>query len=439
MFQRLEFSVIFLVCVVLCGCGTRNVDEVTSADSKSADSSVTGAGSVTQDDAAAAAAAADRLSEWVTSDDEAGQKDALVPAAGEETDAAIAGDEGDLEQGPSFDEYLSRLDDLVGGGDFSAAVEVAEEAYAKLNDDPRATQLLVSLSVLMVQQGDTDGALDVLEKLRETSDNQHIAPLLFQIYHLKSRNATDDVTALEYIQKSTEILRMLDLDQPRIADVFYSEAVLLGKNQQGEQAVAVLREAFERGYAEITKAEEEEAFAGNEAAVKLLQEFSVPIRERLREEARSQIADSETFPFGFELTAVDGETIISTEELKGKVVIVDFWGTWCPPCREEIPHFLKLKENYGADLEIVGVNFEHGGTEEEKKALVNEFIAANGVTYPCVLAEESVQEQVPKIEGFPTTIFMDKDGTVRLKVVGYHSYDKLEAIVRELMGDEPAA
>lgn len=448
MSQRFELFLVFVVCVVLCGCGTQNGEAVGTADSNPSVSDP-----VPPDDTAATT---DRLSEWVatTDDSEIVTQDVntATPQAREGTDATIVSDDSDLDgdlgsdldsdldgdvEVNRFDDYFTRINDLVGGGDLAAAVEVAQEAYTELEDDPRATQLLISLSVHMVQKGDTDGALGVLEKLQETSDSQYIPPLLIQIYHLKSRKAADDATALAYIQKSTEILRGLDLDQPGIADIFFQEAILLGKNQQGEQALAPLREAFEKGYAEISEAEE--AFADNEAALKLVQEFAAPIRLQLREEARTQIADSETFPFGFESTAVDDETIISTEELKGKVVIVDLWGTWCPPCREEIPHFVKLQENYGDDLAIVGVNFENGETEEEKKALVNEFIAANGVTYPCVLATDSLEQQVPNIEGFPTTIFMDKEGKVRLKIVGLHSYDKLDAIVRELIGDEPAA
>ena len=452
MSQRLELFVIFLVCVVLCGCGTRSGEEISSADSNPVDTS--------QASQVDAAASADRLSEWVTSDDvaqpdwdksapqaaesspwdtgdDATSQDLDAPASqpSDSTDSAI--DSGDLNQGPSIEDYHARVKTLVDGGDLPAAVELAREAYTELSDNPQAVQLLINLSVLMVQNRNVDGALEVLETLQETSDSQAISPLLFQLYYLKSQRSADDVAALGYIQKSTEILRDLNVEQPGIANVFFEEAILLGKNQQDELAVASLRDAFEKGFGEISAAEE--AFADNEAALKLIQELALPIRERLREEARAQMADAESFPFGFELPAVDGETTVSTEELKGKVVIVDLWGTWCPPCRKEIPHFVKLMENYGDDLAIVGVNFENGQTEEEKRALVNGFIAENGVTYPCVLVTESLEAQVPNIEGYPTTIFIGKDGKVRLKVVGYHSYDKLDAIIRELMSEEPAA
>ncbi len=433
MSKCLELSVIFLTCVVLCGCGSKSVEEASSPDATPAAS----------DDAQVPP---DRISEWVADDDTAGQTVAEQPAPlgsnpasadGTEDDLGGIG-ENDLDQGPSFDDYLSRIDELVGGGDLAGAVKLAQEAYTTLGDDPRTTQVLIGLSVQMVQSRDLDGALAVLEKLQETSDSEYIPILLFQIYQRKSQQATDDATALAFIQKSTGILRDLGLDQPQVADVFFQEAVLLGRSQQAEQAAAVLREAFEKGFSELSKAEEEEAFAGNEAALQIVQEFATAIRARLREEARTEIADGESFPFGFELTSVAGETV-STEKLKGKVVIVDLWGTWCPPCRQEIPHFVRLLENFGDDLAIIGVNFENAETEEEKATLVNEFVTANGVTYPCVLATDSLEAQVPDIEGFPTTIFIGKDGKVRLKVVGYHPYDKLDAIVRELLDGEPAA
>ena len=84
------------------------------------------------------------------------------------------------------------------------------------------------------------------------------------------------------------------------------------------------------------------------------------IAERLVKEAQEVLASGETFPFDFTLTDFSGQNI-SLTGFQGKVLIVDIWGTWCPPCRAEIPSFVKLQTEYGPQgLQIVGLNYEHG-------------------------------------------------------------------------------
>ena len=131
---------------------------------------------------------------------------------------------------------------------------------------------------------------------------------------------------------------------------------------------------------------------------------------------------------------LDGEPI-SLADYQGKVLIVDFWGTWCPPCLREIPHFVKLHAAYkDQGLEIVGVNYERGdpdGFAEKIKSAIQQ----RGITYSCAIGDRPTREQVPNLNAFPTTLFIDPSGTVRLKVVGYHDYEFLETIVKELLSE----
>lgn len=118
------------------------------------------------------------------------------------------------------------------------------------------------------------------------------------------------------------------------------------------------------------------------------------------------------------------------------MLIVDFWGTWCPPCRKEIPHFVELKSKYGKDgLEIVGLNYE--GDAATAKETIKKFAAENKMNYRCAVGDEATQKKVPNLQGYPTTLFIDRTGKVRLKVVGYHPMAELEAIVSLLLA-EPA-
>ncbi len=140
--------------------------------------------------------------------------------------------------------------------------------------------------------------------------------------------------------------------------------------------------------------------------------------------------------FDFDLVTVDGEKI-AKKDFIGKVLIVDVWGTWCGPCRMGIPHFVALKKKYEKDgLRIVGINKERTRTEEAAKRLVKQFMKQYNMNYPCALATNEVLQSIPDLTGFPTTLFIGRDGRVRKKVVGYHSQQKLEAIIKPLLAEK---
>lgn len=147
-------------------------------------------------------------------------------------------------------------------------------------------------------------------------------------------------------------------------------------------------------------------------------------------------ARSGLFPFTFTLPDLDGE-LVSLKSQKGKVVIVDFWGTWCPPCRAEVPHFVRLQKRYGRDgLQIIGINYEKNTSNPIPG--IKTFARDFGINYPCVIGNVATRTQVPGFRGYPTTLFVDRRGNVRKKVVGQASYSSLEAIVKPLLA-EPAA
>jgi thiol-disulfide isomerase/thioredoxin len=140
------------------------------------------------------------------------------------------------------------------------------------------------------------------------------------------------------------------------------------------------------------------------------------------------------FPFTFSLTDIDGKKL-DLKTLQGSVVIVDLWGTWCPPCRKEIPNFVRLKAKYGRDgLEIVGVNFERTAKSRgEAIRLVKKTHSQLKMNYRCVIGTDEIEQQVPDLRGFPTTLILDRQGEVRVKLVGYRSYEDLEEIVKPLL------
>lgn len=140
------------------------------------------------------------------------------------------------------------------------------------------------------------------------------------------------------------------------------------------------------------------------------------------------------FPFEFTVKDLTGKTV-SSESLKGKVVIVDFWGTWCPPCRQEIPHFVALHQKYKSQgLEIVGLTFERTSGDAAVNGVLN-FMRSARISYPCALVGPDMLKQVPDFEGFPTTLFLDREGRVRARETGYRPYEKLEEVVTTLLAE----
>jgi thiol-disulfide isomerase/thioredoxin len=156
------------------------------------------------------------------------------------------------------------------------------------------------------------------------------------------------------------------------------------------------------------------------------------------DEVAHLLATNTPFPLDFDLEDVAGNRL-SKADLAGKVLIVDLWGTWCGPCRMEIPHFVALSRKYqDQGLAVVGLNSEQTRDKTRAAGLVREFCKSEGVNYPCAVVTDEVLDQVPELRGFPTTLFIDRTGQVRLKVVGLHDISFLQAAVEALLQEQPA-
>jgi thiol-disulfide isomerase/thioredoxin len=128
---------------------------------------------------------------------------------------------------------------------------------------------------------------------------------------------------------------------------------------------------------------------------------------------------------------------VKLADFAGKVVVMDFWGTWCPPCREELPKFqelyVKYKDNPG--VAFLSMNWERPGEPAARIKLVTDFMAANNYTFPVVLDHDRVAIEAYKIPGFPTVFMIDGTGTIRYRNVGYdHGVEQiLEAQLQSLL------
>ncbi|MFP5501938.1 MAG: TlpA disulfide reductase family protein [Candidatus Sericytochromatia bacterium] len=130
----------------------------------------------------------------------------------------------------------------------------------------------------------------------------------------------------------------------------------------------------------------------------------------------------------FNLTSIEGKKF-SLADFKGKVVILDFWATWCPPCREEIPDFIALQKQYRSQgLEIVGVSVDREGPSVVKK-----FGEEYGINYTSLMADDKVTAAYGGIRGLPTTFVIDRQGNIIKKYVGAQPKATFEKDVKALL------
>ena len=130
----------------------------------------------------------------------------------------------------------------------------------------------------------------------------------------------------------------------------------------------------------------------------------------------------------FLVTDVDGKSV-STVQLRGKIIIVNFWATWCPPCRAEIPELIALQNKYKDQLEIIGVSMDDDASPAQVKA----FAAKAGINYPIVMGAE-IAKEYGGVPALPTSFVVNKDGGIVQKHVGMLQPEEIETEVRALLG-----
>ena len=132
----------------------------------------------------------------------------------------------------------------------------------------------------------------------------------------------------------------------------------------------------------------------------------------------------------FTLNKINGGEL-QLSSLRGKAVILDFWDTWCPPCRKALPHLQELSETYSDDLVVVGVAMGREGLGK-----VRSFTQAQGLTFEMVLFNNDMNliKDFGGIQSIPTTFLIDQDGVVREKWVGAFDKAEYERAVKAVIG-----
>ncbi len=130
----------------------------------------------------------------------------------------------------------------------------------------------------------------------------------------------------------------------------------------------------------------------------------------------------------FTLQDLHGQTV-SPAQLRGKVILLNFWATWCGPCRAEIPDLIQLQAKYAGRLQIIGLSVDEGPAEAVKR-----FAQRVRINYPIAFASPELQAKFGGILGLPTLFLLDTNGGIVQKHIGLRNPDLYETEVRALLG-----
>jgi peroxiredoxin len=135
----------------------------------------------------------------------------------------------------------------------------------------------------------------------------------------------------------------------------------------------------------------------------------------------------------FSLDTLDGKTM-RLSDLRGKAVLLNFWATWCGPCKIEMPWFVDLQNQYGSQgLQIVGVAMDDGSKEDIAK-----FAKDMGVNYPILIGKESVGDQYGGVPALPESFLITRDGKIVDKIIGLRGKSEIEDSIKKALENRSA-
>ncbi len=313
------------------------------------------------------------------------------------------------------------------------------EGQSQLTDEQKRIQGMFLQAQKDFQAGQLDDAVAQMEKALKTAPDDIDVQMSVAVVFAKismSLGKDEVEMANKLVSRAEELVQKQkpedDLNKQRTEQLLVQitfekarQAAMVGKN---DKAVGHLNDLREQGFPDFSVVEGIEDFEA--------------FRQTPQFDKFARSVGLRGFDFDFSLPSAMDDSTVSLKQFDGKVVVVDIWGTWCGPCKMEIPHFVKLQEEYGDQgLQIVGINYEDLDNSvplSMEKDRVQQFADDYQINYPLAIGDDETREQVPDFAGFPTTLFIDREGVVQKRLGGAYPYETLESIVKSMLGDEKA-
>jgi len=367
------------------------------------------------------------------------------------------GSGGGSAQSSSPGQMLERASQLGNNGKLKDAIEEADRAYEQGKHDPA---FVISYVELLNQLGTLEGEVDkrILNKAINAANSlnnskicngqsdaelsyhfmtalgnlsESIVPLnekiAGQLFRAQGKIAQNLRNNPGYPSESLEVL-----SQP-LMNLAKAHAI----NKNSSKAFDALNTAFEIGYTEFESVVNDPLLANLDQTQlrDVVEVRQTAYREKVKQWSRRQLAGFNSFKVDFDVANLNGGRI-SSDDTVGKVTVVDLWATWCAPCRDGIPHFVQLEENFGGKkVEVIGISMDDTEDPASVVDTVKSFAIDTGINYTLGVGTDAIKQQIPGKVLLPTTLFIDQTGTVRYVARGYHNYDQLAAITNQLAAE----
>ena len=345
----------------------------------------------------------------------------------------------------SNSKLLERAKNHSKAGNHDEAIRLAKQALTQATADPATWNALAEILARAKRLNEAIATLE--DATLKHHANKKTRLLLVQSYRLQAKRSNNTEIQSAAIARATEIIRQIqengeleELGQHGIQlylTTLIEEARLAALLNKQQRSLTALQEIFETGFSRISDLVNDRSFdlmRDSPEFTSLVERYRKKHDRQLQAMVRRTMATTQPFPFDFSLNDYRGEQF-RLSDFKGKVILIDFWGTWCGPCRMETPHLVKLQNQYPDDLAIVGLTYEKATASQARK-LIKDFVDFHNIPFPCLLGDKKTKQQVPGFRAFPTLLFLDRSGKVRLRMIGYHGYEKLHAVI-SLLIDEP--
>jgi thiol-disulfide isomerase/thioredoxin len=280
------------------------------------------------------------------------------------------------------------------------------------------------------QKGDTEKAVQILDRVlavEPTNREALLARSAAAIEQWRKEKAPEAKSAA--IEKAVALARSLRRafetltarEKEFFGVVLYSSAQHFAQENRFDETIKALEESTDAGFDSYFVVTVDEKMDGLRKSPQFQAALKAHDAARLaaaNSRVKARLAKPVGIPFGFTLKDVDNKSV-SLSDYKGKVVLVDFWGTWCGPCRETIPALITLYRNRkDKGLEIIGIDCERDIKDETKiRENLAAFIKATKMNYTNVIGNDETIQQIPDFKSFPTTVIVDRAGQVRAMIL----------------------